>query len=324
MISYPPINEGDFMKRIEKQLPCKITLNVITGYDKDENPIKQKLMDVYAKPTEVRNDSDTMLICTEYRELITGRIIARSFPDHKYLEFSDFHRYGTYHGKLDKTYQLLKVGDIDIEFDPGYGLSDLLECNLDPNEVLDCCIVGTLGSYYQQMLEDVAKYKEKYDEKALNDYFDKLDYVAMQRAFPLSKINPNKSLRYYNQEEYVFIDDDDLLILRYRNPKIELNLGNLFKKGSSLDPYFYEVVTGRKFAIFCWRGNYMDEDLTFHFDRDINTEVLASRLLSKEAINNYKREKPKVISKRIDDILARQYERDQKRIEERIKAMKTS
>lgn len=312
------------MKRIEKQLPCKITLNVITGYDKDENPIKQKLMDVYAKPTEVRNDSDTMLICTEFRELITGRIIGRSIPDHKYLEFPNFLRYGAYYEDLDKTYQLLKVGDIDIEYDKGYGLACLLECNLDPNEVLDCCIVGTLGSYYQQMLEDVAKYKEKYDEKALNDYFDKLDYVAMQRAFPLSKIDSNKPLRYYNQEDYVFIDEDDLLILRYRNTHINPALGYKIGNGTIFRNYFYEIVTGRKFAIEFHKGNCMDENLTFHFDRDFNTEVLASRLLSEEAINNYKREKPKVISKRIDDVLSRQYEREQKRIEERIKAMKTS
>lgn len=309
------------MKRIEKQLPCKITLNVIIGYDKDENPIKQKLIDVYAKPTDIRNNSDTKLIVTEYRELITGRIIARSFPDHKYLEFPDFHRYGTYTGKLDKTYQLLKVGDIDIEFDPGYGLSDLLECNLDPNEPLDCCVVGILGSHYQQMLEDVARYKERYDEKALNDYFDKLDYIAMQKAFPFSKIDSNKSLRYYNQEEYIFIDNDDLLILRYRDIPIDPDLGLFIGNGTIFNNYFYEVVTGRKFAIEFNKGNYMDKNLTFHFDRDFNTEVLASRLLSEDAIKAYKREKPKVISKRIDDVLARQYARDIKRIEERKKAI---
>lgn len=308
-------------RRIKKQLPCKITLNVIIGYDKDQNPIKQKLMDVYAEATDIRNASDTTLICIEYRELITGRIIARSIPDHKYLEFPNFQRYGTYHGNLDKTYQLLKVGDIDIEFDKGYGLVDLLNCDLDYTNELDCDIVGTLGGYYENMLEDVARYKKRYNKEALNDYFDKLDYMAMQIAFPFSKINPNKSLRYYNQEEYVFIDEDDLLILRYRDTKIDPNLGLLIGNGMSFHNYFYEVVTHRKFAIENCQGNYVDKDLTFHFDRDFNKEVLASRLLSEETINNYKNEKRKVISKRIDDVLARQYARDQKRIEDRKKSI---
>lgn len=122
-------------RRIEKNLPCKITLSVIIGYDEKKKPIKQKLIDVYTKVTEVRNASDTMDLYTEFRELITGRIIARSIPDHKYLEFPNFNRYATYTGKLDKTYQILKVGDIDIEFDKGYSLSGLLEHELDPNDV---------------------------------------------------------------------------------------------------------------------------------------------------------------------------------------------
>ena len=305
------------MRRIEKQLPCKITLNVIVGYDAEQNPIKQKLLDVYAKPTDVRNASDTMLIYREFKELITGRIIARSFPDHKYLEFPDFQRYGTYIGKLDKTYQLLKVGDIDIEFDKGYGLSDLLECNLKPGEELDCRLVGTLGAYYQKMQSDIAKYKDKYDEKALNDYLDKLDYMAMQRAFPLSKIDSSKPLSYYNKEEYVFVDDDDLLILRYRNIPFDYLLG----EGTSFYNYYYEVVTGRKFAIECGTNNHMDVDRTFHFDRDFNQEVLASRVLSEDTIKAYRKEKPKVISKRIDDILARQYARNRERIANRKKAI---
>ena len=306
---------------IEKQLPCKITLNVIVGYDANNEPIKQKLLDVYAKPTDIRNASDTMLICTEYRELITGRIIARSIPDHKYLEFPDFQRYGTYTGKLDKTYQLLKVGDIDIEFDPGYSLSDLLECNLDPNKDLDCYLVGTLGAYYKKMQREIAKYKEKYDEKSLNEYLDNLDYLAMQRAFPLSKIDSSKPLTYYNKEEYVFIDEDDLLILRYRNIPIDPIWGIRFGNGTLLYNYYYEVVTSRKFAIECGTDNHMDKNQTFHFDRDFNQEVLASRVLSEDTINAYKKEKPKVISKRINDVLARQYAKDRERIANRKKAV---
>lgn len=304
-------------RRIEKQLPCKITLNVIVGYDAQKNPIKQKLIDVYAIPTDVRNASDTMLIYTEFKELITGRIIARSFPDHKYLEFPNFNRYGTYIGKLDKTYQLLKVGDIDIEFDKGYGLSDLLECNLKPGEDLDCRLVGTLGAYYKKMQRDIARYKDKYDEKALNEYLDNLDYMAMQRAFPLSKIDSSKPLSYYNKEEYVFVDEDDLLILRYRYIPFDPILG----KGTSFYNYYYEVVTGRKFAIECGTDNHMDKDQTFHFDRDFNQEILASRVLSEDTIKDYRKEKPKVISKRIDDVLGRQYARDRERIANRRKAM---
>lgn len=301
-------------RRIEKQLPCKITLSVIVGYDAKGNPIKQKLIDVYAKETDVRNASDTMLIYTEYRELITGRIVARSIPDHKYLEFPDFQRYATYTGKLDKTYQTLKVGDIDVSFDEGHFLSDLLECDLDQDDNLNCLLVGTLGAYYREMQEDIISYKEKYDEKTLNEYLDNLDYIAMQKAFPFNKINQRKPLSYYNKEEYVFIDEVDLLILGYRNPKTDYSFGSLFGKDSSSDCYFYEVVTGRKFANCCWRGNYMDKDYTFHFDRDFNREVLASRVLSEDAIKAYKKEKPKVISKRIDDVLKRQYARDQERI----------
>ncbi|MDE6142070.1 MAG: hypothetical protein K2G03_05655 [Bacilli bacterium] len=308
-------------RKIEKQLPCKITLNVIIGYDIKQNPIKQKLLDVYALPIDIRNASNTTLICTEFKEIITGRIIARSFPDHKYLEFPDFLRYGTYTGKLDKTYQLLKIGDIDIEYDPGYGLSGLLECNLDPSKTLDCRLVGTLGAYYKKMMSDVAKYKDKYDEKALNDYLGKLDYIAMQRAFPLSKIDSSKPLNYYNKEEYVFIDDDDLLILKYREIPFDSDWEIIFGNRTFLHNYYYEIVTGRKFAIECGTDNHMDKKQTFHFDRDFNREVLASRILSEDALNAYKKEKPKVISKRIDDVLDRQYARDRKRIADRKKAI---
>lgn len=304
-------------RRIEKQLPCKITLSVIVDYDAKGNPIKQKLIDVYAKATEVRNASDTMLIYTEYRELITGRIVARSIPDHKYLEFPDFQRYATYTGKLDKTYQTLKVGDIDVEFDKGYGLSGLLEYDLDPNDNLNRLLIGTLGAYYEEMQRDIVSYKEKYDEKNLADYLDKLDYTAMQRAFPLNRIDSSKPLSFYNKEEYVFIDGDDLLILKYRDIPIDPDLGF----GTLLYNYYYEVVTGRKFAIECGTDNHMDKRQTFHFDRDFNREVLASRVLSEDTIKAYKKEKPKVISKRIDDVLKRQYARDQERIRNKRKAI---
>lgn len=298
-------------KRIEKKLPCKITLSVITGYDKDYKPIKERLLDVYAKPIEVWNANKTHFLYTEYKELITRRIIARSIPDHKYLEFPNFQRYGTYTGDLDKTYQTLKIGDIDIEFDKGYGLSDLLEHELRPDNDLDRMLVCSLTGYYGEMYQDIERYMNEHSERTLNDYFDTLDYVALQKAFPFAKIDQNKPLKYYNKEEYVFVDDDDLLLLRYHE------LGGLF---SLAQGYYYEVVTGRKFAVQYATDNHMDKDQTFHFDCDFNRDVLASRILSEEKIKDYKREKPKVISKRIDDILARQYAKDQKRIAER-KAM---
>ncbi len=294
------------MIKVEKPMPCKITLSVVLDYDKDDNPIKQKLMDVYATATELRSNDNTSQILTEYREIITGRIIARTIPDRKYLEFPSFQRYGTYFGKLDKTYQYLKIGDIDVEFDKGHGLSGLLEVNLDSSDELDCKLVGTLGAYYKNMQEDIKKYQARYDKEALNDYFDKLDYIAMQRAFPLVKIDQSKPLTYYNNEEYVFIDGDNLLLLRYKNG---MDLG--FLRG-----YFYEVVTGRKFAIQIGSDNYMDKNKTFHFDRPFNQRVLASRILSEEKIKEYKRKKRKVISKRIDDVLAHQYDIGQKSITE--------
>lgn len=276
-------------KMIKSELPRKITLSVIMGYDEDRNPIKQKLIDVYAEATEVRNASDTEHIVTEYRELITGKLIARSIPDYKYLEFPNFQRYATYTGKLDKTYQDLKVGDIDVELDPGY--------------------------YLKTLDKDLIEYKKKYDKDTLNSYFDQLDYKAMQMAFA-TKIDPTLPLSYYNKEEYVFIDEDDLLILKYRNiPEI------LFNSERYFDNYFYEIVTKRKFAIECGTHNYMDQYKIFHFDQDINTDVLARRLLSEEQIAAYKNENSKVISKRIDNILDRQYAKDRKRIEERKKAM---
>ena len=80
------------MIKVEKPMPCKITLSVVLDYDKDDNPIKQKLMDVYATATELRSNDNTSQILTEYREIITGRIIARTIPDHKYLEFPRFQR----------------------------------------------------------------------------------------------------------------------------------------------------------------------------------------------------------------------------------------
>lgn len=319
----PPIKKRGMKMKINKksQIPYKVTLNVIVGYDDNHKPIKQKLIDVYAEATEVRNSSNNNLLVTEFRELITGRIIARSIPDHLYLDYPDFQRYGTYTGKLDKTYKYLKVGDIDIEIDPGHGLSFLLEHDLEHLKSLDWNLAEDLGPYYKKMLKDIIEYKNKYDKDTLNSYLDQLDYTAMQIAFSNSKIDPSKPLTYYNKEEYVFIDGDDLLILKYHNIPENPITREKYYFGTFFDSYFYEIVTKRKFAMECGIHNYMDKKYTFHFDRDINTDVLARRLLSEEEINAYKKENPKVISKRIDNILTRQYSRDRERIENSKKAI---